>query len=177
MFLIQVGFYLNIASFDWKPMFFWIPRRKTMQNHLEITSKNQFWNRSVRNWTKSRNLDMSIMPKKPYICHIVVFAKGLGRTISLKLVSAWISGFDFTIECNFKPELYLLQTHHWRSVLVNPMMLIIWAGKGGERWNVDFLRVSLSCDVFVDSCSGSCSQLIVRVWTVFGASSVAGLWS
>ena len=30
-----------------------------MQNHLEIWSKNQFWTRNVRNWTKSRDLVMS----------------------------------------------------------------------------------------------------------------------
>ena len=26
---------------------FWIPRRKTMQSHYEITSKTKFWNRNV----------------------------------------------------------------------------------------------------------------------------------
>ena len=30
-----------------------------MQNDYEITSKSQFWIRSVRRWTNSRNLDMS----------------------------------------------------------------------------------------------------------------------
>ena len=30
-----------------------------MQNHLEFLSKNQFWTRNVRNWTKSRDLVMS----------------------------------------------------------------------------------------------------------------------
>ena len=38
---------------------FWAPPRKTMQNHLEITSKNQFWTRSVRNWTKTLTSIMS----------------------------------------------------------------------------------------------------------------------
>ena len=32
---------------------FWTPRRKTMQNHYEITSKSKFWTRNVQNWTKS----------------------------------------------------------------------------------------------------------------------------
>ena len=32
---------------------------KTMQNHLELSSKIQFWTRSVRNRTKSRDLVMS----------------------------------------------------------------------------------------------------------------------
>ena len=35
---------------------FWTPRRKTMQNHDEITSKNQFWNQSLRNLTVSCDL-------------------------------------------------------------------------------------------------------------------------
>ena len=33
--------------------------RKTMQNHLEITSTSQFWTRSVRNWTKTLTSIMS----------------------------------------------------------------------------------------------------------------------
>ena len=28
-----------------------------MQNHLEISSKSQFWIRHVQNWTKSRNME------------------------------------------------------------------------------------------------------------------------
>ena len=42
---------------------FWAPRRQNMQNHDEITSKIQFWIRNVRNWTKSRNMDMSMSTK------------------------------------------------------------------------------------------------------------------
>ena len=35
---------------------FWASPGKAMQNHLEISSKIQFWTRNVRNWTKSRHL-------------------------------------------------------------------------------------------------------------------------
>ena len=42
---------------------FWVSPAKTMQNHLEISSKNHFWTRNVRNWTKSRDLDMSDLPR------------------------------------------------------------------------------------------------------------------
>ena len=36
-----------------------------MQNHAEtLKLKTQFWTRSVRNWTKSRNMDMSIISQK-----------------------------------------------------------------------------------------------------------------
>ena len=38
---------------------FWASPRKTMQNHLEITSKSQFWIRNVRNWTKTLTSDTS----------------------------------------------------------------------------------------------------------------------
>merc|ERR1711924_47907 len=34
-----------------------------MQNHLLISSKYNFWTRNVRNWTKSRDLDMSGLAK------------------------------------------------------------------------------------------------------------------
>ena len=39
--------------------FLFVPPRKTMQNHVEITSTSQLWTRNVRSWTKSLNLDMS----------------------------------------------------------------------------------------------------------------------
>ena len=38
---------------------FWTPRCKTMQNHLEITSKSQFWIRNVRNCNKTLTSIMS----------------------------------------------------------------------------------------------------------------------
>ena len=55
--LLVLGF---ISSyFDGTLVFFWTPRRKTMQNHQEITSKIKFWSRNVRNWTKTLTLVMS----------------------------------------------------------------------------------------------------------------------
>ena len=41
-----------------------------MQNHLEFLSKNQFWTRNVRNYTKSRDLVMSgTVQEDPYGHH------------------------------------------------------------------------------------------------------------
>ena len=39
---------------------FWTPRRKTMQNHYEITSKNLSWTRNLRNRTKTLTSVMSV---------------------------------------------------------------------------------------------------------------------
>ena len=40
-------------------VFFLASPRKTMQNHLEISSKTQLGTRNVRNWTNTMTLDMS----------------------------------------------------------------------------------------------------------------------
>ena len=45
-FLLETTWYLSFS-------------KQTIQNHLEISSKTQFWTRNVRNWTKSRDLVMS----------------------------------------------------------------------------------------------------------------------
>ena len=52
---------------------FGIPRRKSMQNHLEITSKSQLWTRSVRNWTKTLT---SVMPGPTLWLHKLRNAQG-----------------------------------------------------------------------------------------------------
>ena len=53
-----IDFWINCMVFFSKPCFWAFPC-KTMQNHLEISSKTQFWTRSVRNWTKTLTSVMS----------------------------------------------------------------------------------------------------------------------
>ena len=53
-----------IVCFLYQKRVFRASRRKAMHNHLEITSTNQFWNRSVRNLTNRRKSDMSVMSQK-----------------------------------------------------------------------------------------------------------------
>ena len=38
---------------------FWIPRRKTMQNHYEITPKSQLWIRNMGSWIRTLTSVMS----------------------------------------------------------------------------------------------------------------------
>ena len=58
---------------------FGIPRHKTMQNHCEITSKSQFWNRAVQNLMKCRKSDMSVMSQ-----NLQVRAKPCRKTVHRK---------------------------------------------------------------------------------------------
>ena len=50
--LVEIDRQPKNLSFSSQNRVFWTPRGKTMQNHYEITSKSQFWTRSVRNLTK-----------------------------------------------------------------------------------------------------------------------------
>ena len=45
--------YIYIYLFCWKDNDFRTPRRKTMQNHYETTSKSKFWTQNVWNWIKN----------------------------------------------------------------------------------------------------------------------------
>ena len=56
-----------------------------MQNHLEISSTNQFWIRNVRNWTKSRDLVMSRPVQEQY-----------WKMLQTKIEAIWFRESNFT---------------------------------------------------------------------------------
>ena len=78
--------------FVWK-VCFWASPCKTMQNHLDISSKTQFWIRSVRNWTKSR--DMEGKPSGKHIFFNAFYEKMLflasRQHVLMVLTCLWVS--------------------------------------------------------------------------------------
>ena len=75
-----------------------------MQNHLEISSKTQFWTRNVRNWTKSRDLVMS----------------GLAKTCPGGQI----------LTANQRKYFYFSGITHLKFLLQNPTSPLGWGGLG-----------------------------------------------
>ena len=71
-----------------------------MQNHLEISSKTQFWIRNVRNWTKSRDLVMSgPVQEDPYGPH-----KGSYGPLWAHVSDCWFNFACFGAETEFSTK-------------------------------------------------------------------------